>query len=81
MRIRFAHLRERSTTGGYIDFAVFQANSTDGTDSGRDDVLHNLTMQARRNGLKIDQSALAYVENGRMRYYGNPNLVNYLARC
>jgi hypothetical protein len=80
MRIQFAHLRERSTTGGYIDFAVFQANATDGTDSGRDEVLYDLTRQARMQGLKIDQSALAYTEHGRTRYYGNRNLVNYLAR-
>jgi hypothetical protein len=80
MRIQFAHIRERSTTGGYIDFAVFQANANDGTDSGRADVLHDLTTQARMQGLKIDQSALAYTEHGRTRYYGSRNLVSYLAR-
>lgn len=80
MRIRFAHLRERSTSGGYINFAVFQANSNDGTDSGRAEVLHSLTMQARMQGLRIDQSALAYDEHGRLRYYGDRNLVSYLAR-
>jgi hypothetical protein len=80
MRIQFAHIRERSTTGGYIDFAVFQANANDGTDSGRADVLRDLTMQARMQGLTIDPSALAYNDHGRTRYYGDRNLVSHLAR-
>lgn len=34
MQINFAHLREQSTTGGWINFAVFDARSTSGGDSG-----------------------------------------------
>ena len=30
MQVEFAHLRERSTSGGWIDFAVFNAKSTSG---------------------------------------------------
>jgi len=37
-RISFAHLRERSTTGGWIDFAVFDAKPT--ISSERDSVLY-----------------------------------------
>lgn len=80
MRINFAHLRERSTTGGDINFIVFEANATSGTDSGRSEVLHDLTMRARRQGLRVDQSALAYSEHGRIRFYGSRNLVDYLAK-
>jgi len=79
MRINFAHLREHSTSGGYIDFAVFEANATNGTESGRARVLSDLTVRARRLGLKVDQSALAYTEHGEIRFYGSPNLVDYLA--
>ena len=77
MRIRFAHLRERSTTGGWIDFAVFDAKSTIGAN---DALLASLTLRARASGLKIDQSALAYVQGSRMMYYGSSSLVDFLSR-
>ena len=80
MKINLAHLRERSTSGGWINFAVFDAESTSGTNAGNAAVLSNLTMRARRAGLKIDKSALAFVENGRPTYYGTPDLVQYLSR-
>ena len=80
MRINFAHIRARAANGGFIDFAVFEANASSGMDSDRADVLHNLTMKARFQGLKVDQSALAYSENGRIRFYGSPNLVDHLSR-
>lgn len=57
MRINFAHFWERSTDGGRIELAVFAANAQNGTDAGRDDVLHDLTMMARRAGYRIDKSA------------------------
>ena len=53
MRINFAHIRERSTTGGYIDFAVFDANASSGRDEDRADLLQTLTLGARRQGLKV----------------------------
>ncbi len=79
MKINFAHIRDRSTTGGWINFAVFAADSNDGSDSGRSDVLHNLTMRARANGLRVDKSALAYTQNGRTVFYGTSDLVEYLS--
>ena len=54
MRINMAHLRERSTSGGWINFAVFDAKSTAGDNAG---LFHQLTMAARANGLRVDQSA------------------------
>ena len=38
MRLNFAHIRERSTTGDYVDFAVFEANATSGRDEDYMDV-------------------------------------------
>lgn len=76
MKISMAHLRERSTTGGWINFAVFEAKSTSGDNPG---LLQHLTMRARASGLKIEQSALAYVAGGRVRFFGDKNLVSYLS--
>ena len=71
MQIRMAHLNIQG-----INVAVFEANSADDTDSGREDVLHELTVKARISGLRVDKSALAY----RNRFYGTPDLVRYLSR-
>ena len=77
MKVRMAHLRERSTTGGWINFAVFDARSTNGDNAG---LLFELTQAARNSGLQVDQSALAYNSGGRNQFYGDKNLVDYLAR-
>lgn len=80
MRINFAHLRERSTSGGWIDFAVFEARSTSASDAANDEVLASLTAKARIAGYKIDQSALAFSESGRTKFYGTKSLVEHLSR-
>lgn len=45
MQIEFAHLRERSTNGGYIDFAVFNADAVTKNDRDRGSLLRDLTMR------------------------------------
>jgi len=77
MKINMAHLRERSTTGGWINFAVFDAKSTTGDNAG---LLYQLTMAARASGLQVDQSALAFQSGGRIQFYGDKNLVSYLSK-
>jgi hypothetical protein len=77
MKIKMAHLRERSTTGGWINFAVFDAKSTTGDNAG---LLRRLTMAARSSGLQVDQSALAFQSGGRIQFYGDTNLVSYLSK-
>jgi hypothetical protein len=77
MRINMAHLRERSTSGGWINFAVFDAKSISGDNAA---LLDQLTAAARANGLKVDQSALAFRSGGRIQFYGDKNLVSYLAK-
>ncbi len=79
MKVNLAHIRERSTTGGYIDFAVFDAKPTSNTNSAKAEVLNQLTQSARGSGLKVDQSALAYTQNGRTQFYGSQNLVDHLS--
>ena len=80
MKIDLAHLREKSTSGGWIDFAVFDAKSSTGTNSDNADLLAQLTASARASGLKIDQSALAFNHVGQIRFYGDKNLVEYLSK-
>lgn len=80
MQINIAHLRERATNGGDINFVVFEARAASNTDAGRTACLADLTAKARNSGLRVDQSALAYLENGRIRFFGNENLVDYLSR-
>lgn len=77
MQIKFAHLRERSTSGGWIDFAIFNAKSTSGNNA---ELLAELTMQVRDAGYKVDQSALVFKNGSRIQFYGDKNLVNYLSR-
>jgi hypothetical protein len=79
MKINLAHLRERSTSGGWINFVVFDAKSSSG-DSGNPTLLAQLTARARASGLRVDQSALAYSQHGRIRFYGTKTLVDYLSR-
>ncbi|MFQ2603573.1 hypothetical protein ACK30G_11960 [Aeromonas caviae] len=76
MKINMAHLRERSTSGGWISFAVFDAKSTTGDNDG---LLYLLTQAARANGLQVDQSALAFKSGNQIKFYGDKNLVSYLS--
>ena len=76
-KINLAHIREWSTTGGWINFVVFDAKSTAGNN---EKLLTQLTSQARANGLQVDKSALAYATNGRLEFYGTKDLVQYLSK-
>jgi hypothetical protein len=80
VKINLAHIRERAAAGGWIDFAVFDARSSSGTRSDNAGLLQQLTVKARAQGLKIDQSALAFAQNGRLMFYGSKHLVDYLSR-
>jgi hypothetical protein len=79
MKIKLAHLRERSTSGDWINFAVFEAKSTSGTHSGNSTLLSQLEHKARAAGLRVDQSALAFMQNGCIQFHGDKNLVSYLS--
>ncbi len=80
MRIELAHVCDRSITGGFIDFVVFKADANSGMDSDRDELLLDLTTRARAEGLNVQKSALAFSEQGRVMFYGTPDLVEYLSR-
>lgn len=80
MEVNVAHVRERSSSGGWIDFAVFDAKSNAGTDSENEALLTQLSQAARSAGLKIDQAALAYRQGNRNRFFGSKHLVDYLVK-
>ena len=75
MSIQMAHLREQG-----INFAVFNADARSKTNRGRAELLGDLTAEARRNGLRVDKSALMYQECGRTKFFGTPDLVKFLSR-
>ena len=80
MQINFAHLREPSTSGGWVNFAVFDARATSSSDTANAQALAQLTTKAQMAGHRVDQSALAFNENGRLKFYGSKNLVDFLSR-
>jgi hypothetical protein len=79
LKINFAHVRHPGVSGRDINFVVFDASSRTGS-SGNADVLAALTMKARGNGLKVDQSALAFVQHGQLRFFGDRHLVDFLSK-
>lgn len=81
MRIEFAHLRAPSTTGRYVDFAVFDAKPNNNTEAGRSALLAQLTLAAvRALDLKIDAAGLVYEEYGQIKTWGHPFVVDFLRK-
>lgn len=80
MKVNFAHLRERAQSGGWINFAVFDARANSGTTADNSKLLAQLTVRARAASLRIDQAALAFMRGGRLQFFGSPPLVEYLSR-
>jgi hypothetical protein len=81
MKVKFAHLREPAASGGWVNFAVFDARSPSGSDSDNASLLLALTARARAARRQIDQSALAFMSGGRLMYYGSKHLVDYLSKA
>lgn len=75
MKVNLAHLRDQG-----IDFVVFDADAATHVDSDREALLADLTWRARRSGLKVDKSALAFASGRQLRFFGTPDLVQYLSR-
>lgn len=72
MRINLAHLRERAASGGWVNFAVFDARSSSGSRDDNARLLAQLTAQARASNLRVEQSALAFNSGGRLQFFGSP---------
>lgn len=80
MNVNLAHLLERSRSGGWINFAVFDARSSSGTRDDNSLLLAQLTAKAKSANLRVDQSALAFMSGGRVQFFGSPSLVDYLSK-
>jgi hypothetical protein len=80
MRVNFAHLRERARSGGWINFAVFDARSGSGSTTDNSRLLAQLTVKARAASLRVDQAALAFVNGGRLQFHGSQPLVDFLSK-
>jgi hypothetical protein len=79
MKVNLAHLRERARSGGWINFAVFDARSSSGSRDDNARLLAQLTARARNANLQVDQSALAFMSGNRVQFFGSPPLVEYLS--
>lgn len=79
MKVNLAHLRETARSGGWVNFAVFDARSSSGTTADNTRLLAQLAAKARAANLRIDQAALAYTSGGRVQFFGSPPLVDYLS--
>lgn len=80
MRVNLAHIREHARSGGWINFAVFEARSSSGSQSDNSRLLAQLTVKGRGANLRIDQAALAFMSGGRLQFFGSPPLVDYLSK-
>lgn len=80
MRIEFAHLQERSTTGQLVNFAVFHAKANSNTAAARDAWLAQLIIAANSIGKKVDVGALVYNEHGQIKTWGHPFVLDYLSK-
>jgi hypothetical protein len=80
MRINLAHLRERAASGGWVNFAVFDARSSSGSRDDNARLLTQLTARARASNLRVEQSALAFNSGGRLQFFGSPPLVDFLSK-
>lgn len=79
MRVNLAHLREHARSGGWINFAVFEARSSSGSNDDNARLLAQLTAKAKNANLRVDQSALAFMSGSRIQFFGSPPLVEYLS--
>lgn len=81
MRIELAHYQERSTTGHLINFAVFDAKLHNSSEAAHAALLSQLTIVAVQTlNLRVDAAGLAYVEEGQIRYWGDPFVLDYLKK-
>ena len=80
MRVNLAHVQHPAQAGGSINFAVFDARSSSGTRTDNATLLAQLTMRVRANRLRVDQSVLTYMQDGRLQFFGDKPLVEFLSR-
>ena len=80
MRINFAHMKHPGQDGTAVSFAVFEARSNSGSDADNKKLLENLVEKARGIGLRVERAALVFMEGGRVKFWGNTDLVALLSK-
>lgn len=79
MQVNVAHVRERAQSGGWLSCCIFEARSNSGSNTDNSRLLAELTVAARRANLRVDHAALAFMNSGRLQFFGSPSLVNLLS--
>lgn len=65
---------------GATDVAIFHADAENRSRRGRQEVLADLTARALGANLRVDRAVLAFIENGKLTYFGDPETVRTLSR-
>jgi hypothetical protein len=79
LKVNLALVRERATSGDWINFVVFDASSPSGSVSDNSVLLAQLTAKARASSIEVDQTALAFASRGRLRFFGSRALIDILS--
>ncbi len=58
---------------------ICDADATSRLDSDRSRLLSQLVARARASGLRVDLAALAFTQHGRITFYGERSLTQFLA--
>lgn len=58
---------------------ICDADATSRLNTDRDRLLARLVAQARASGLRVDLAALAFSQNGRITFYGERSLTQFLS--
>jgi hypothetical protein len=80
MKINMAHLRQETSNGDFMDFAIFDARSESGIEADNLTLLNELSENARKNNFKVDQAVLVFKIDDEIRFYGSTVLAKYLSK-
>ncbi|MDC1436225.1 hypothetical protein N8303_03110 [Gammaproteobacteria bacterium] len=80
MKINMAHLRQETSNGDFMDFAIFDARSESGSEADNLTLLNELSENARKNNFKVDQAVLVFKIDDEIRFYGSTELAKYLSK-
>ncbi|QFP75787.1 hypothetical protein [Deinococcus sp. AJ005] len=73
MQINIAHINIQGQS-----CLICDAESPNHNDNARSVLLAQLVAAARAKNLRVDKSALAFTEHGRLKFYGSTDLVGFL---
>lgn len=77
MQVRVAFMSQASTDGSAKRFVVFDARAADGNNQA---LLRGLSERAKHAGMDFHWAALAFMQEGRLGYFGSPSLTQHLVK-